>query len=415
MEKNKTMLTKRSKYFDCPEEMLLLFALTLGNTVSSVSKELDWGKFDRLTRINGLVPLIQNRTKNNDLFQCNPIFAQYKEEQNVYTAHALSQIQVLVSLMEDFQDHGIHALSIKGPLLGMEVYGNPALRYSADLDILIEPESMDAAKERMIQMGFQEWQREERIFDTSRKRSRVRELEKDKEDKHEVFIKHTMRVELHYEADTHWNAPFSTLWNKHREKTLLGKTIYCLDAYDNLAYLICHAAGHAFHRLNWLVEIAELFQKGSMDCGILYDNMVKKGVGELLLSTLILLYRIPSINMPNISTAYFAFIQTDDGMQMEYEKAIRKEMRLGRKIADMLGRYLIQDADGSATIHTQYPYLLPRYGVRQSRSAYIKSLLQPCEADLMLIDLPDSLFFLYYIIRPFHKIWRMLPFSHTTQ
>lgn len=402
------MLLKKIKHFDCPEEKHLILELSLGNPNPYVPENLDWEKFDRMTRINGLVPLIQLRTKNNDQFNHNPIIVKYKEEKRAYTARTFSQIQILVSIMADFRNNRINALSIKGPLLGMEVYGIPDLRYSVDLDILVEPERMETAKKRMIQMGFREWQREERVFDMSPKRSKVRELEKDKEEKHEVFIKNDMRVELHYEADTHWNAIFPTLWNKRREKTLLGKTIYCLDEYDNLAYLICHAAGHSFNRLNWLVEIAELFKKESIDYDVLYDNMVEKGVGELLLSTLILLYRIPAICLPDISNAYFTFTQTDNDIQIKYKKTIRREIRLGIKIADIVGRHLMSDIDRFTMTNKQYPYLLPRNGVRQRKSAYIKSLFQPCEADLNLVDLPDSLFFLYYIIRPFHKVWRIV-------
>lgn len=411
-EKNKMMLLKRLKYFDIPEEMLLMLELSLGNAAIHLSENTDFERFDRLTRSNGLAALIWEKTKNDTRFNDNPIFIRYKKEKTVYTSHSLSQIQALAFIMEDFKNNGINALSLKGPLLGMEVYGTPELRYSADLDILIEPDEMEKAKERMLQMGFSEQQREERIFDTSPKRSLVRELEKDKEDKHEVFTKNGMRVELHYEADTHWNVAFSALWNARREKKLLGRTVYCFGEYDNLAYLICHASGHSFDRLNWLAEIAELFKNGSLDYDVLYNNMVEKGVGVLLLSTLILLSRIPAICLPDISCSCFSFTHKNDYVQLEYDRKISGDIRIGVKLADIVGEHIAGEANEDNVTNTQYPYLLPRYGVRQRRSAYIKHMLQPCEADLSLVDLPDSLFFLYYLIRPFYKLWRMTPFYH---
>ncbi len=100
---------------------------------------------------------------------------------------------------------------------------------------------------------------------------------------------------------------------------------------------------------------------------------------------------------------------------MQYKKEMRKEIKQGKIIAKIAGKHIIDltnDHDNHA-INKKYPYLLPNHGEKQSIFVYIKALFQPCEADLKLVDIPDSLFFIYYLIHPIYKIWRITPFYHS--
>ena len=76
---------------------------------------------------------------------------------------------------------------------------------------------------------------------------------------------------------------FDELWEHRRTRVLLGQEIPYLSELDNVAYLICHAAGHGYQRLRWLLDIYKL--KNHMDVSFtdLYRYMKEQNVEVLCL------------------------------------------------------------------------------------------------------------------------------------
>lgn len=403
-------------YLSTASEMDMVLSLALKKQNIEYNENIDWMTFDRLARGNGLVGLIQsNVDKPYEYYQKikeQPCITAYRREQQLRLSHTMRQIKVLVEIMSIFETRNIRALSLKGPLLGTELYGDPSLRCSADLDILVEPEGFELAADELSSAGYDLYTPKKTVFDTSEKRSAARGIERDKEEKHEVFLKNDLRIELHREADTHWRMSFEELWEHRYEKKLLGNTVCCMGRYDELAYLICHAAGHGFYRISWLIEIFILLSRADISIDELYRHMKKLGVGMLLFAALALIFQISAIPAKDINAENFTFERSNAHVIISYDSFVKNDVRLGIRLADAAGKRISHQTDNKIPSDKRYTSLLPRYGRAPSRFAYILSVLRPCEADLELIDLPDSLFFLYYIIRPFYKLWRMTPFYH---
>jgi hypothetical protein len=51
-------------------------------------------------------------------------------------------------------DAGIRALPLKGPILARELYGDPGLRPSIDVDILVAPDALDPGGATLAQLGY---------------------------------------------------------------------------------------------------------------------------------------------------------------------------------------------------------------------------------------------------------------------
>jgi hypothetical protein len=61
-------------------------------------------------------------------------------------ARNLYLVEALAELMGLLQNHGIRAIAYKGPVLATTLYGNSALRWAGDLDLLVHPSDFSNAK-----------------------------------------------------------------------------------------------------------------------------------------------------------------------------------------------------------------------------------------------------------------------------
>jgi hypothetical protein len=132
----------------------------------------------------------------------------------------------------------------------------------------------------------------------------------------------------------------------------------------------------------------------------------------LLIETLLLIYRIPGLEMPMLSAASFAFERTETGISVSFDEKLKQDFIRGIALADCAAPSLLTTEKMGTVAGRKHTWLLPTPGKRQTVFTFLLSFIQPCEADLELINLPDSLFFLYYVIRPFYFIWRKTPFYH---
>jgi hypothetical protein len=73
------------------------------------------------------------------------------------TATALRNTLLLAELdriLTRFKERGIESLPLKGPRLSQRLYGNPLLRPSVDLDILVRPADVERASQVLRELGY---------------------------------------------------------------------------------------------------------------------------------------------------------------------------------------------------------------------------------------------------------------------
>ena len=69
---------------------------------------------------------------------------------------ALRMTGQLVRILALLEQHGIEALPVKGPVLAQDLYGDPTVRKSCDLDILVRPRDAVAARGLLLASGFED-------------------------------------------------------------------------------------------------------------------------------------------------------------------------------------------------------------------------------------------------------------------
>lgn len=394
------------KILDCypvNKEMAYMFSLALGTPAQQPDEYFDWDSFYAYTHKNRLEALCAAGAAK--LPQAPEQLHKLEQQVSGLQLKTIQQIQLLSHLASVLHQAGIRVLSVKGPLLAADLYGNPALRHSNDLDLLVNEADYEAAKAQLLAAGLTEYTEDHPHYKKDKQHKHAIG-----EDQHEIFLYNNLYVELHWRISFRYPISFEELWENREEKMLLGQPVFCLGKTDNMIYLICHAAGHGYSRLRWLIDLYKLFTNSSTNYMELYEEMKKKQAEVFLLETLLLLYLLPSFPMPSISSTYFTIHREDDYVHFSFDKTIDAPALRAYHLTELLELLVLSNQDPRGIPERNYMHMLPVVGRKITIFSYLYKLLQPKRAELERFQFPDSLYFLYYIVRPFYKLWRCTPF-----
>lgn len=183
------------------------------------------------------------------------------ERQSLQIAH--SELKLGASMLEIhrvFSAAKIRHLFLKGPVLNRILFGEEMLRYSRDLDVLIEPQNLIEADAHLREAGFHPTE----FSGKSVLPSPVRRIHR----KDITYLKNGIALELHWKTDHvetivkpalfDWRNQISYCRFQNESLPILPDLHYCL-------YLCLHAARHDWSRLRWLLDIPLLMQKRGIE------------------------------------------------------------------------------------------------------------------------------------------------------
>ena len=173
----------------------------------------------------------------------------------VEKALALSHVQKTREVLEDLLSVEQDFILLKGVELSHRLYGDPSLRFSKDIDILIwDKDKISGLVNDLIKIGWS--LKEENWISEGPRQKWLLNLTSD------ISMKHPngALVEIHWNLD-----PFLFNLNDSKTKSILLKNISQFYFYNRrikvlspeleLIYLIIHGSRHAWFRLKWLVDI----------------------------------------------------------------------------------------------------------------------------------------------------------------
>jgi hypothetical protein len=112
----------------------------------------DWGALDALLRRQRLLGLMGERLAGLDPPQA---FTGAARELTAATRLSAVTHELLVArVARGLAERGIRSLVLKGPVMARDLYGDPGLRPSADLDLLVAPADLDAAGAELARSGY---------------------------------------------------------------------------------------------------------------------------------------------------------------------------------------------------------------------------------------------------------------------
>jgi hypothetical protein len=158
---------------------------------------------------------------------------------------AASAMEELSRVIAELRAAGIRALTIKGPLLSLQIYGDPGLRSFSDVDVWVAPEDAEHGEEVLGELGYRT---PERVPRTQRRVHR-----------HYHYAALFLHEERRLALDFHWSLAnprfplqlsFDDAWARRD-----GLTLGLLDA---ALFSAAHAAKHLWSRLEMLAQLGAL-------------------------------------------------------------------------------------------------------------------------------------------------------------
>lgn len=371
------------------EERLLLSVLQYSVHVKEDKEKIithpsiQWEEFYALVIRHRLIPLVYKYTKTLDEIP-DSIKECFRQKYKENTQKMLSLTSELIHVVKIFRKNGINIISLKGPLFAKRIYGEFNVRQSRDIDMLIPLKDLQKADEGLKENGYV---RISPDFELSKKQYRV-----NLNASHEYSYKNSKTgnlVELHWRLFTQplqFPVESDVLFGNAVPYTFSGITCKTLSNQHLLLYLLVHGSVHNWFRLFWLHDIAYFIQNQEIDYSQLILQAKKYGIERSVVQGLVVSHYIMGTR-----------INKDIWKHFIEKRTIQKMVRGSIKAIFASEKYNVTSK--IARIHKPVYLMKLRKEVSYKVNCFVK--LKTNASDWRIISLPDGLFFLYYLLRPF--------------
>jgi hypothetical protein len=159
----------------------------------------------------------------------------------------------LFRILDQVASAGIDAVPVKGPVLAVRAYGDPAMRSYGDLDLLVRQRDIRRATELMMAAGY----------DAA---VPLAAIDAGKIPGQYLFIKpgSNLLVELHNDFTLRYfprRLPLEKLFERQTRVKLDSREVPALSVEDELVLICVHGAKHLWERLMWIADVAALVSR----------------------------------------------------------------------------------------------------------------------------------------------------------
>src|SRR5713226_4402721 len=170
--------------------------------------------------------------------------------QNFFTLRLTAE---LFRILDRFTSEGIGALVVKGPVLAVQAYGDPAMRAYGDLDLLVRQRDIRRATELMTAAGFAP-------------AVPLSAIDAGKIPGQYLFSKPDSKliVELHNDLTLRYfprKLPLEEFFARQIRVRLDAHEVRALSVEDELVLICIHGAKHFWERLMWIADVAALVSR----------------------------------------------------------------------------------------------------------------------------------------------------------
>lgn len=170
--------------------------------------------------------------------------------QNFFTLQLTAE---LFRILESLSSEGICALVVKGPVLAVQAYGDPAMRSYGDLDLLVRQPDIRRATELMSAAGYTP-------------SVPLSAIDSGKIPGQYLFSKADSKliVELHNDCTLRYfprRLPLDGFFARQVRVPLDGREAPALSVEDELVLICIHGAKHFWQRLMWIADVAALVSR----------------------------------------------------------------------------------------------------------------------------------------------------------
>ncbi len=217
--------------------------------------DIDWKAYLALVERHHLIPTVyRNLSTHAAVLMPQPVLAGLKERAEQNRRRILQLLVELGHISQWFEQHGILVCALKGPLLSQRLFGDASLRSSTDLDLLIHIETLDQAEALLLEHGCQ------RVTPAVPLTPRQRQAFQQEWYNNTYFLPGArIYIELHWTiASPDLIAPdaIQQMLSRARPLPQSDNRLHSLADEDLPVYLLVHGSKHNWVRLKWLVDFA---------------------------------------------------------------------------------------------------------------------------------------------------------------
>jgi hypothetical protein len=348
----------------------------------------DWDAFLRWTQRHRVLPMVFKNLRRaawDVLPDTVQAFLDGEYRRNSFRSLVLAG--ETVRLIRLLAQNGVAAIPLKGQVLALQVYGDLSSRHAGDIDLLIGPQNIDQADEVLHGQGYR-LINPHLVCTPLRKRFTRRRIHH----YHYSSSANRIQVEIHWLMSAVFRLPFQfdRLWSQGEHFSFTGDALTVLPGVNNMIFLCIHGATHGWSRLKWLCDIAHI-QSGYRQTDWIRLFSAARGLNAArpVVQACVLAHILLGSPMPEWVTA-----------EAVKDKAISRLLKAAV--------YCLSAPDPlPRTVLEKCSFHLYRAGLRNTLRHKVKALdLGHNANDWGTVPLPDSLFVLYYAIRPFLWIKR---------
>ena len=346
--------------------------------------DIDWVYLSGTALLHGMMPLLY-RNLHTTCPEAVPTAVLNPLQHHFHTNVARNALfaEELLRLLNLLEAHGIRALPYKGPVLATLAHGSLSLREFYDLDILVPRADILRARDLFVSQGYRE----------SIPLTRAQEATYLRSHHDYTLIRHDgmVTVELQWGVtQRYFSCPigFDSLWERREKISFAGRTIVSPCPEDLLLVLCVHGSKHLWRRLGWICDVAELIRaQQDIDWEWGFAQARALGGERMLFLGLFLAKTLLGVPLP---PAVLQKLQTDPAVP---------------SLAAQVQERLFGEVDDVTRAFESYLFCLRVRERVQDKLRYgLRVVLTPYLPDLVLLPLPSSLAFAYYLLRPIRLI-----------
>jgi hypothetical protein len=370
---------------------------TIERLQTLMATDLNWALILSLAQCHRVVPLLlQTLRKLKSAPVPPPVLNELQTLASRHTFDNLNNLAELVHIIDLLKQHHISAIPFKGPTLGLNLYGDIALRPFSDLDILVAPDTFLKARQILMEHGHYQSREADDFVSPEQAIAFISAWP-------ECSLGHPVRhtwIDLHQEliGGNFFTYPFEfeTLSQRLVPVSQVPQ-LQTLEVEDLLLYLCTHGAKSLWKRLIWICDVAELIAKHPhLDWDSVWLKAQTAKLERILLLGLWLAHQMLDAPLPErMMQAIARDREVDRLAQQVYQHFLSAKGGWKREFTPekLIFRYRTLSAP-----EEKVRYWL-RY-VNRHGLAPVRRCIRPTANDRRFFELPRNLYVLYYVVRP---------------
>ncbi len=339
----------------------------------------NWDDFIDISYAHGVFPLVYHTLKLHVDTMPEKVLSTMKSHNIDIVKQNMLMTAELIKVMKLLEDNGIEAMPFKGPLLAQSIYGSIADRLYSDLDILINQNDIEKCYLLLSQNNYTTEYKKEYLKNS---------LYLDKNSDIQYFHNtKNILIEMHWKLFRNQfskSISHTNLLNNKSEVIIQNQKLYTFNDEILLVYLCMHGSKHCWERISWILDIDKLVRSNQN----LNWKFIKEQAIELECETMLYLGLELSSKLFNtpVTIKYNTNIELVTIVEKSFEHLHVEQRETSKNSTSFKFHYALHD-----TIFQKVRFIT-------------RTIFPINGQDILTVNLPNSLYFLYYIIKPFRLI-----------